>query len=116
MNRKTLAEMFLSQGATPWKTFLLEVHDRGEPEEFLDDLFGAIQVHDTEDRFLHTVVAPGVDFTVDHLDDRFWSFHSESGMGEASRVPEGGGCSKVRSGLRLAAFRAPQANSAEYAT
>ncbi len=84
MNRKTLAELFLSQGATPWKTFLLEVHDDGEPKEFLDEVFGTSAVSDTEDLFLHTVTAPQVEFTVDHLDDRFWSFHSYSKAEDAT--------------------------------
>ncbi len=76
MNRKALEDMFLAPGVSPWKTFLLEVHADGEPEEFLRDAFGNAAIRETEDRFLHSVVTPELEFTVDHLDSRFWSFHS----------------------------------------
>jgi len=84
MNRRTLENQFLTQGSAPWKTFVLEAHDRGEPKEFLDDVFGIQALGETEDRFLHTLTAEGVEFTIDTLEDRFWSFHTTSGAADAN--------------------------------
>lgn len=86
MNRKTLEEQFLTQGSSPWKTFVMDVHDSGEPREFLNDLFGAASVHDTEDEYLHSVTTLDVNFVVDNLEDRFWSFHSVSPAAETNAL------------------------------
>ena len=71
MNRKSLEEQFLTQGSAPWKTFVMDVHDRGEPREFLSDVFGSASIQDTEDEYLHSVNTTEVRFVVDNLEDRF---------------------------------------------
>jgi hypothetical protein len=86
VNRKTLEGQFLSQGAAPWKTFVMDVHDHGEPREFLGDVFGSADVQETDDQYLHSVSAERVEFVVDNLDGRFWSFHSASPAAHANAL------------------------------
>ncbi len=78
MNREVLARDF--EGAElPWKTYLVEAHSEGDTPAFIDSLFGS-HARETEDASLTQVKLPfdngWVNFTVDHLFDRFWSIHT----------------------------------------
>lgn len=76
MNRATLAELYAaSPQRTPWKTFVVEAHAEKGAEHLLKNGFGQACVQPTEDIYLHHLVGD-VDFIVDHLDNRFWSFHT----------------------------------------
>jgi hypothetical protein len=86
VNRKTLEQEFLTQGSAPWKTFVMDVHSHGESVEFLQDVFGKGFVRETDDHYLHSVASERAHFTVDSLDDRFWSFHSISPAADASSL------------------------------
>jgi hypothetical protein len=77
MNRKALEAQFLSSSNGPWKTFVLEAHSGEGHQEFLSDVFGRASIRETEDSSLHQIVAPDLLVTVDHLDSRFWSFHTD---------------------------------------
>ncbi len=88
MKRADLARQFSMSSSTPLKTFVVEAHSGGEPRAFLDDLAGgsaARRVHDTDDVYLHELVCAPLHFYVDHLDERFWSFHTQSASGDAFR-------------------------------
>lgn len=90
MNRKALEQRFLSPSPAPWKTFVMDVHDHGDPLEFLLSAFGDSASHgpasvgETEDRYLYTIDTLRASFVVDSLDGRFWSFHSESPASDAN--------------------------------
>jgi hypothetical protein len=86
VNRKTLESQFLSQGSSPWKTFVLEAHSDGEPHDFLADVFGATHIEETDDRFLFQLSTPELDITVDTLEDRFWSFHTINSAAESQSL------------------------------
>lgn len=87
MNRRTLAEQYASVSDSPWKTFVVEVHPNGATaDELLRDVYGGSAVSSTDDAYLHTVEVEDVAMTVDHLDDRFWSFHSTSKMADVQKT------------------------------
>ena len=84
MDRSSLAERFTSPGTT-WKTYVLEAHPAGRPDDLLREVFGGPAIFATEDVHLHEVYASEVKFTVDTLDDRFWSFHTTEPASAAKR-------------------------------
>lgn len=88
MNRAALAERFADEQAL-LKTFVLEAHDRGDAERLLRELAEDADVLPTEDAYLHRLVDGDVEFYVDHLDDRFWSFHTWSPAASAHRSLKG---------------------------
>lgn len=83
LNRQSLEKRFLTLGPSAWKTFVMEVHDAHHPEEALRKIFADCVIQPTEDRFLFTVKAVDTEFTVDCLEERFWSFHSVSPVSAA---------------------------------
>jgi len=82
MNRATLAKDFADSPSRSWKTFVLEAHPVNGPEDFLREAFGSDCVDPTEDVHLHRLTGE-VDFVVDHLNERFWSFHTTRPVAEA---------------------------------
>lgn len=87
MNRKQLTQAFESDDPVRWKTILVEAHPAGDAERLLNDAFGSDHVLATDDAFLHrVVVADEAPITVDHLDERFWSFHSDGSAKHMKRV------------------------------
>ena len=78
MNRKQLESQFRSPDTSPWKTFVLETHADGDDAAFLADVFGSGASRETDDRSLHQLFSSYLSITVDHLDPRFWSFHTRS--------------------------------------
>lgn len=88
MNRRTLERGFAAPSTSPWKTFVIEAHVGSEaPTDFLDDVFGSKAVSPTDDLHLHDVALDdGLQFVVDDLDGRFWSFHTSSPAEPASRA------------------------------
>lgn len=86
MDRATLAERFEDSVSIPAKTFVLEAHAPDEPDQFLSELVGADgRLTPTEDAYLHILRQGDLEFWVDHLDKRFWSFHTWSSAVEARR-------------------------------
>ena len=78
MNRARLARDFAEVDyRRSWKTFVLEAHiqDGNDARGLLEDAFTESRVEGTDDVCLHRL-AGDVEFMVDHLDDRFWSFHT----------------------------------------
>lgn len=73
MNRRKLADRFTS--SERWKTFVVEAHHDGDPAGLLVDAFGQAQVREGEDVHIHDVDGEAA-FVVDHLDNRFWNFHT----------------------------------------
>lgn len=88
MNRHALGDQFSTPSDATWKTLVLEAHPgRLAPVEYLAEVFGEARVKPTEDVHLHRVNADDqVEFTVDDLDGRFWSFHSTSPTQAALRT------------------------------
>lgn len=87
-SRAALAEQFRTAGKDPWKTFVVEAHtSNGQAHAFLKDIVGETGViKPSEDRFLYELKAQrDVQFWVDTLEERFWSFHTVSGSGDAGR-------------------------------
>lgn len=85
MNRANLARQYTtSPPRNPWKTFVLEVHAENGAMGFLQEGFGSAFVKSTEDISLHHLVGE-VEFVVDHLDERFWSFHTTEPIVDATR-------------------------------
>jgi hypothetical protein len=85
VDRATLAERFEDSVGTPAKTFVLEAH-APDHEPFLSSLVGAGGgLYPTRDAYLHILTEGDLEFWVDHLDDRFWSFHTWSSAVEARR-------------------------------
>lgn len=85
MNRPKLAADFAA--ATPrnrWKTFVLEVHAPDVGVDLLRDAFKTSRVEPTEDVYLHRLVGD-VSFVVDHIDRRFWNFHTTEPTEDAVR-------------------------------
>jgi hypothetical protein len=78
LNRKQLESQFRSPDTSPWKTFVLETHADGDDAAFLADVFGSGASRETDDRSLHQLFSSDLSITVDHLDPRFWSFHTRS--------------------------------------
>ena len=60
-----------------WKTFVIEAHSNGDPGELLSERFGDDRVTATSDAYMHSVDGEAR-FVVDHLDARYWSFHTDS--------------------------------------
>jgi hypothetical protein len=85
VNRATLAERFEDSAGTPAKTFVLEAHAGGDPAHFLSELAPDGRVRSTEDVHLHLFEQGDLEFWVDDLDKRFWSFHTWSPAVEARR-------------------------------
>ena len=91
MNRATLAERYAaSPSRKPWKTFVLEAHAGNGAENLLREGFAEGRVLPTEDIYLHQLVGKSelvgeYEFTVDHLNDRFWSFHTTMPTADAGR-------------------------------
>lgn len=84
MNRATLAKDFAaSTSRDSWKTFVLEAHPENGAEDFLRKGFGPDCVEPTEDIHLHRLRGEA-DFVVDHLNDRFWSFHTTQPIREVT--------------------------------
>lgn len=86
MNRRLLARQFTTPGTSPWKTFVVEAHPHGESAgNLLTEAFPGARVETTDDVHLHRVVVNSeLQFTVDDLDDRFWSFHTTAPMDMAA--------------------------------
>lgn len=79
MRRADLSDRYEMSAGTPLKTFVLEAHAGDDAAAFLGDLAGgSVRLVETDDLHLHRLVGDDVDFVVDHLDDRFWSFHTEA--------------------------------------
>jgi hypothetical protein len=85
VNRATLAEHFEESDGAPVKTFVLEAHAKDDPERFLSELATDGRLISTEDAYLHILKQGDLEFWVDHLDRRFWSFHTWSPANEARR-------------------------------
>ncbi len=88
--RRQLEQSF-SEG-TALKTWVLEVHPDQEPRAFLHEMVrGNGSVEPTEDAYLQLVRfrAPHVEFLVDHLEDRFWSFHTRDRVSDARPLLRG---------------------------
>ncbi len=69
--------------SSPTKTFVLEAHST-EPREMLSDIVGTKNVEDTQDAYLFKAHIPQGDMWVDQLDERFWSFHTDLSVKDAS--------------------------------
>jgi hypothetical protein len=85
VDRATLEERFEDSTGRPAKTFVLEAHAGDDPERFLAELATGGQVHPTDDAHLHVLDQGDLEFWVDHLDERFWSFHTWSSAHQARR-------------------------------
>jgi hypothetical protein len=87
MNRRQLAEQFSTPSSSPWKTYVVEAHSNGDSAgDYLAAVFEGADVQATDDRHLHTIVIDDeLRFTVDDLDNRFWSFHSTAPTEVAGR-------------------------------
>jgi len=85
MNRATLADRF-ADAQTPLKTFVIEAHHGGEVDRFLTAVADDAVVLSTDDAYLHRMVDGDVEFVIDHLDDRYWSFHTWSPAADAQRL------------------------------
>ncbi len=83
MNREILANDFAAATSrNRWKTFVLEAHPDNGVVQLLADAFTDSKVEATDDVYLHRLVGV-VNFVVDHLDRRFWSFHTTVPSGAA---------------------------------
>jgi hypothetical protein len=85
VDRATLAERFENSSGTPTKTFVLETHTADDPERFLSELAASGRLKATDDAHLHLLEFGDLELWVDHLDERFWSFHTWSLASEARR-------------------------------
>lgn len=85
MNRATLAERF-ADAPVPLKTWVIEAHHGGDADRFLAALADGAIISRTDDAYLHRMVEGEVEFVIDHLDDRYWSFHTWSGAADAQRL------------------------------
>jgi len=87
LDRATLAERFEDSAGAPTKTFVVEAHADGDPQGFLSELAPGSRLFSTDDVHLHLLQSEktGLEFWIDHLDDRFWSFHTWSPAGQARR-------------------------------
>ncbi len=84
MNREILANDFAAATSrNRWKTFVLEAHPDNGVVQLLADAFTDSKVEATDDVYLHRLVGD-VNFVVDHLDRRFWSFHTTVPSGDAA--------------------------------
>lgn len=84
MNREILARDFAAATyRNRWKTFVLEAHADNGVTRLLADAFTDSKVEPTDDVYLHRLTGPG-DFVVDHLNRRFWSFHTTAPTGDAA--------------------------------
>lgn len=70
------------KASAPTKTFVLEVHST-EPVAYLEDLVGRHNVEATADAYLFRARTDAATFWVDQLDERFWSFHTDSSIRDA---------------------------------
>lgn len=70
--------------AQPLADLVLEVHAGDDAERLLTDAFAGSRIEQTEDVHLHRVLGD-VEFAVDHIDRRFWSFHTTEPAGDAAR-------------------------------
>lgn len=68
---------------SPTKTFVLEVHSE-DPSADLADMVGSSRLEPTDDAYLFRAHVGEHLFWVDQLDDRFWSFHTDMPVREAS--------------------------------
>lgn len=82
--RRDMARSLSLSTHAPTKTFVLEVHTN-RPSDYLASLVGA-RVVETEDAFLQVLHTSAGAFWVDHLDGRFWSFHTDMPARAAYRV------------------------------
>lgn len=88
--RADLAKQFRSVDAgTFWKTFVIEAHSGGDAGPFLNEVFDKAAVLTTEDANVHEVRSGEVRFVVDHLDARFWSFHTADRVSLARPILKG---------------------------
>lgn len=85
MSRTALAQRFVEHSPAPLKTFVVETHANGDPDGHVRGLAGGSNVESTDDRFLYRVWEDEVEFWVDALDGRFWSFHTWSRTRDAGR-------------------------------
>jgi hypothetical protein len=88
VNRRQLADEFTTPRPSPWKTIVVEAHPGDRPTgDYLDEVFDDNAVVDsTDDVHLHSVtVNDELQFVVDDLDPRFWSFHSTAPNDIATR-------------------------------
>jgi hypothetical protein len=87
VNRASLEEQFeiAAVSGTQTKTFVIEAHANGEPGQFLSELAVDGRVSPTDDVHLHVLHEGDLEFWVDHLDGRFWSFHTWSPAADARR-------------------------------
>ncbi len=85
MNRRKLAADFAAtMSRNHWKTFVLEAHAPDVGVDLLTDAFKTSRVEPTEDVYLHRLVGD-VSFVVDHIDRRFWNFHTTGPTRDAVR-------------------------------
>lgn len=88
--RQELRDRFVESPGGPWKTFVLEVHENGEPGTLLSEIFPGADVTSARDVFLYDVATvrddTDVSFIVDRLSHRFWSFHTQDSAEPARRV------------------------------
>jgi hypothetical protein len=85
VDRATLEQRFEDSTGRPAKTFVLEAHAGDDPERFLTRLAASGRMHPTDDAHLHVLDPGDLEFWVDHLDKRFWSFHTWSPAHQARR-------------------------------
>lgn len=69
--------------SSPTKTFVLEVHTE-DSAGYLSDMVGSTALEVTDDAYLFRARVGEHVFWVDQLDDRFWSFHTDMPVREAS--------------------------------
>jgi hypothetical protein len=81
--RADMASRLELSPSSPTKTFVLEAHT-AEPKELLLEMAGSGNVEDTEDAYLlRARIGPGI-IWVDQLNPRFWSFHTDLPVKDAS--------------------------------
>src|SRR5258708_28902446 len=82
--RSDLSRWVPLDGATPAKTFVLEVH-ADDAAEYLTEIANPYAVDPTDDAYLSRVLTPEGEFWVDRLNSRFWTFHTVMPSAHAAR-------------------------------
>lgn len=77
ITRSQLARELTLSASSPTTTYVLEVHADAGPE-LLEEIVGTGRVAETADAYLYTASVDDGMFWVDQIDDRFWSFHTET--------------------------------------
>lgn len=81
--RADMATTLALDPTSPTKTFVLEVHT-DDPTAYLVDMVGRAGLEATEDAYLFRAHVGENVFWVDQLNERFWSFHTDMPVRQAS--------------------------------